>query len=55
MRVEDEEINIVIVLAAVWRCICDAAGRGIVQLEVFADDGFADGRHVAGCRLKAEA
>jgi hypothetical protein len=46
MRVEHEKINVVILLAArladVFTMLAD---EEFVQLEVFADDGFADGTH----------
>ena len=49
MGVEHEEINIVVLLPA---CLADVfamlADEELVQLEVLADDGFADSRHLRG-------
>ena len=47
MGVEDEEVNIVVILAVrLADVFAVLAHEELVQLEVFADDGFADSRHV---------
>ena len=53
MGVKHEEINIVVLLAArladVFAVLAD---EELVQLEVLADDGFADGGHASRLRVE---
>src|SRR5207249_4388488 len=45
MRVEHEEVNVVILAFTLRDVFAVLADQELVQLEVFADNGFADGSH----------